>query len=650
MIANEDNSRQARQVDQAKRLTELQQQHHHQQHQQVVYQGASAFPQETYHQKAPQGAAPTTSQQYVSGDVSPSRIPNLSPTQPDKQFISKGPMLKRQVAFDSDFGINTTPPKIHKSMTPNQPLSQQTSIQHLACNRPSVSMFQSVSNPPSYQQHVHPHDQTQQYLRNCRNIGNQPKSTLSGHTTQSQTQPQSTIQQSASENFHHQTIQNQKTFSFFPCHTSPVSRIQTDSPMTYSQGYDTNISTSTSGNVQNTFSSNPRHIHLPHNLNNSPFTGQSSNQICNDLSTPSTSSRARSHSNPVEMMKIQHSQNQILPKPMSPTTEGGRCVDEIVSSLHARDTKRLHINNRKSQSFPVSTLPTYLPELPTSTTSGHLGLFSGRQIPMIPSTSHIPTTVDSDDIYSSSSDDADVANIPASLFQSSNFLPVPKRTLSDPAINISSHRIPVAMSTDSELSLIQEICDSHSQTYSNSFLSDPHKTLDTLTTVHCLSSTRTLNTPSPSPFSVVPRCNESPFSTSSPAPSTSSNMGYSNITPSSSNAPSPAHLPCLGSLLDEYVMDTTNKGSAFLPPSCMAPPAVSTTMAVSATPGTPMASSSNISESDLFSFIADLEKSEFESKENSTQLTSMPVTPFDTFRNVPNFLDEILGEPDDKKD
>ncbi|CAG5120207.1 unnamed protein product [Candidula unifasciata] len=298
-----------------------------------------------------------------------------------------------------------------------------------------------------------------------------------------------------------------------------------------------------------------------------------------------------------------------------------------------------------SRSLPGSsrTVQTPLPTpWPSDRGSGQgLGLFSGSSIgcKISPLTLSIPASAA---VEESSSSDENVNE--RQLFHSS-LLPF-KRTSADPAVTDNTQWI--ATSRSSTI---------HSG--STSFNTDPNITLSNLTTIHCLSTTRTCNTPSPSPVGLGPSGLPSPSSVSK-------YMGISGSTPSSSASTSPAPLSSLSSLFESSAPSPVMSSSTFS--TQLDPADLHLSEHASSIPDSFHCSAMSLSASidepipELYSFLADLEEGGMSSlssrhgasSSHSTPLAltprqhDQPSTPDPAYLNVPKIIDEYLDS--DKED
>jgi hypothetical protein len=247
----------------------------------------------------------------------------------------------------------------------------------------------------------------------------------------------------------------------------------------------------------------------------SPVDSQGSHGSINISTSPAPGpSRGRSLSNPMSMASVSR---QLLPTSVS--TSRHLLPGRHTSSVSPRPVPSATASNRH-----------------TTQHSETLGLFSGSALANRSSISglSLPVTVEE----SSSSEESDV---PVQPLFSSTF--GQKRTLSDPAMQQNLKR-----SLSQHLATTATGAHNFSQSSastSSSLNVDPHVTLSNLTNVHCFSGTRTSNTPSPAPYSLIPVGHEQ-TTTASPAPSSY----QQSTTPSSSNTPSPAPLLSLNTFLE----------------------------------------------------------------------------------------------------
>ncbi|XP_059177144.1 mucin-5AC-like isoform X2 [Physella acuta] len=296
----------------------------------------------------------------------------------------------------------------------------------------------------------------------------------------------------------------------------------------------------------------------------------------------------------------------------------------ILPSYKDIETSEFHPQHQRSQSFSIPlTLASELAQLNPTTTNiasyprtsqnypyqSELGLFSGKTV-----SSEIPTTITIED---SSSSDENINEQHLFLSQ--------KRPATQPVFRENPKRFIPASVPD--------------MTSSPFSMYDPQTTLNNLTTVHCYSSTRTSN--SPSPYSM------SPSSGTSPTP----NMRFTGkATPTSSSRSSPDPLSSASSI-PNFLLSSIPTCTSSVPSSS------SQTLAQCSSTGLTASIAEPIPE--WYSFLADLQDSGLAmtsrhgaSSSHSTPLAmtprpnDQPLTPDPSLMNVPNIIDEFLSPED----
>ncbi|GFN91073.1 CAMP-responsive element-binding protein-like 2 [Plakobranchus ocellatus] len=263
--------------------------------------------------------------------------------------------------------------------------------------------------------------------------------------------------------------------------------------------------------------------------------------------------RSRSLSNPSYMFSVSRNQQNV---PLLSQTQGYTYSSPTpyTSSSGAYQSPAVTSTGvTKSQTFSSDS---------QSIAGPTLGFFSGNTLgPQGHSSAMLPTTSfpSSGPVESESPSSSDENLNEQDLFQFSTLTPH-KRTLSDPILHGGKMR-KTAPEADDQQQQRQPISAAGASPFFSSsadeaLFSDPHTTLKNLTTtMRCFSSTRTSNTPSPSPsIGLVPMGVNSPSPTpSGGSASRSGSFSRSSPAPTSSVSPVPSStctsaLPSLGSL------------------------------------------------------------------------------------------------------